>query len=114
MKVFFTLLGIALLAALFWVAFALWSGIYSVYSYPPGREAAYPDGATLLVERDTREPMFNSPNAKPLPPPQQSGKGRITFGPVPKPMRPVARRIVVRFPFIRWAYEKSLEPVPAP
>lgn len=90
-----------------WVAFALWSGIYSIYTFPPGKE--HPEGATLLVSRDEWEPMFNSPAYKP--PPRDPGKTKgVSLGSIPKLRRPLARRTIVALPYIEWAYKKSLEP----
>ena len=95
-------------AAAFWVIFALWSGIYSVYSYPPSN--THPDGATLHVTREQGEPTFNSPDY--LPPAvkkEEKGSGGLGFGTMPKGRRPVEMRTVVELPFIEWAYHKSLE-----
>jgi hypothetical protein len=90
-----------------WVGFALWTGIYSVYSYPPGRQ--YPDGVTLLVSREEKEPVFNSPNyVAPREAPKESSGG-MSFESQPKAKRPPEKRTIIRLPYIEWAYEKSLE-----
>jgi hypothetical protein len=90
-----------------WVVFALWSGIYSVYSFPPSKE--HPDGATLLVSRDEWEPMFNSPQYRA--PVREAGKTQgVTLGSAPKLRRPLERRTIVTLPYVEWAYKKSLEP----
>ena len=91
-----------------WVAFALWTGIYSVYSFPPGEE--YPDGATLLVSRDPGEPMWNSPDVpQPKKKPQARPGSGIGFSAPEKPRRPLANRIIAELPYIEWTYKKSLE-----
>ena len=92
-----------------WFGFALWTGIYSVYSYPP-QSTAYPDGATLIVSRDPGEPTWNSPDAPPPAPPRQPQKKRgIGFGAAPKPTRPLVDRTILELPYIEWAYKRSLE-----
>jgi len=108
-------LGLVGLGLIIWLAFALWTGIYSVYSYPP-ESAAYAEGATLIVSRDPGEPLWNSPDAPPPAPPRQPQKTRgIGFGTRPKPTRPIADRTILELPFIEWAYKKSLErEVPGP
>jgi hypothetical protein len=103
----FILAFVIVLAGAFWVAFALWTGIYSVYSYPPSR--VHPDGVTLLVTREAGEPIFNSPDY--VPPQAASGeqsKG-TGFQSIPKGRRTVEKRTIVELPYIDWAYEKSLE-----
>jgi len=95
-----------------WVAFALWTGIYSVYTYPPGKD--YPEGVTYLVSREEGEPMFNSPEwAAPKPPERVEGEGSggIKFdSPIRAKKKPVATRIIVELPYIDWAYQQSLKP----
>ena len=93
-------------AVLFWFAFAIWTGLYSVYTLPPSK--ANPEGATLIVSRDEGEPMFNSPQYKP-PPKKQEKAGGIGFGSMPRPKRPFEQRTIVELPYIDWAYQKSLE-----
>jgi hypothetical protein len=105
-KTFYFLLFVAF-AATIWSAFALWTGIYSVYTLPPSRES--PDGATLLVSRDEGEPMFNSPHYTP-PVKKPGARSGLGFASVAKPKRPLEQRTIVRFPYIDWAYKKSLEP----
>ena len=105
-KTFYLLLFVAFGAAI-WCAFALWTGIYSIYTIPPSREN--PDGATLLVAREDEEPLFNSPHYTPplKKPSVQSGLGFTT---VQRPKRPLEQRTIVKLPYIDWAYKKSLEP----
>jgi hypothetical protein len=107
LKWLFILAFIVAIAGAFWVAFALWTGIYTVYTYPPSK--AYPDGVTFLLQRDEGEPMFNSPAYVPpakkaAPPP-----GTMTFESMPKAKRPVEKRTIIKLPYIEWAYEKSME-----
>jgi hypothetical protein len=105
-KLFYFLIFVAFSLGI-WCAFALWTGIYSIYTYPPSRES--PDGATLLVTREEGEPMFNSPHYTPpiQKPTAQSGIG---FTAVRKAKQPLAERTIVRLPYIEWTYKKSLEP----
>jgi hypothetical protein len=105
-KLFYLVLLVALGIGI-WVGFALWTGLYSVYSYPPSVE--HPDGLTLLISRDAGEPAFNSPDAKKPPkkkPPKTTGIG---FSAPIKSGRPVEIRTIAKLPYIKWAYEKSLE-----
>lgn len=103
------LLGLVAAGLLIWFGFALWTGIYSIYSYPP-ESPEYADGATLIVSRDPGEPTWNSPDAPPPAPPSQPRKTRgIGFGASPKPTRPIANRVILELPYIEWAYKKSLE-----
>jgi hypothetical protein len=103
------LIGLVALGLVIWFAFALWTGIYSVYSYPPN-SSEYAEGATLVVSRDPGEPMWNSPDAPPPGRPNQPRKTRGNgFGPAPKPTRPIANRTILELPYIEWAYKKSLE-----
>jgi hypothetical protein len=90
-----------------WVAFALWAGIYSIYTFPPSKD--HPDGATMLVSRDEWEPMFNSPQyrAPARDPAKTSG---VSLGSAPKLRRPLERRTIVTLPYIDWAYQRSLQP----
>jgi len=94
------------LAVVFWFSFALWTGIYSVYSFPPS--AQHPEGATLIVARDEGEPMFNSPQFTPPPVKQTQRRGSITFTPESTKKRPLELRTIVELPYIQWAYERSL------
>jgi len=105
-KLFYLVLLVALGLGI-WVGFALWTGIYSVYSYPPSVE--HPDGTTLLVSRDPGEPMFNSPDAKKPPKKKPQKTTGIGFAPPIKPVRPLDIRTIATLPYIKWAYEKSLE-----
>jgi len=99
---------IVLVAALFWGVFAIWTGIYSVYSLPPSN--LYPDGTTLIVEREQGEPMFNSPDYKPAPVKAEPKEGGLKFGTVKKPPKPLEDRTILELPYVEWAYKKSLEP----
>jgi hypothetical protein len=92
----------------FWVVFALWTGIYSVYSYPPSK--AHPEGLTLLVSRDKGEPMFNSPDYAPPKNAPSEGSGGMSFESMPKSKRSPEIRSIAKLPYIEWAYKKSLEP----
>jgi hypothetical protein len=100
------ILIIAIAAVSFWFLFAIWTGLYAVYSIPPSK--ANPDGATLIVSRDEGEPMFDSPQYKP--PPKEKSSGGIVFAPQEKPRRSLEQRTIVELPYVDWAYRKSLEP----
>ena len=100
-------LVIASAAVLFWFAFAIWTGLYSIYSIPPS--PTEPDGSTLIVAREEGEPMFNSPQYK-APPRKAEQTGGIGFGSVNRAKRPLDQRTIVELPYIEWAYQKSLEP----
>lgn len=113
LKRLFILALVVFLCLVVWTGFAIWSGTYSIYTYPPSR--ANPEGVTLLISRETREPMFNSPQYIPpkrKPEPKKEGVG---FGQVDiKSVKPVESRIVsyfwidLAFPYLEWAYEESL------
>lgn len=100
------LLLIIIVSVSLWLVFALWTGIYSVYTYPPSKE--HPDGASLLVTREAGEPVFNSPAYAPPPPKPITPGGGITFSTPQKSKRPISARIIVELPYIDWAYRKSL------
>jgi len=102
-------LVIVSLAVLFWFAFAIWTGLYSIYSIPPSKDD--PDGSTLIVAREEGEPMFNSPQYKP-PPKKAEPSGGIGFGTTPHARRPLDQRTIVELPYVEWAYQKSLESPP--
>jgi hypothetical protein len=108
LKRLFILVLVAAICAVIWFAFGIWSGMYSVYSFPPSKE--HPDGATLIVKREGREPAFNSPDVKLLPPPPKEKPSGLTFETTPKIVRPVSERTILELPYIEWAYRKSLEP----
>jgi hypothetical protein len=108
-KLFYLVLIVAVGAGI-WVGFGLWTGIYSVYSYPPSEE--HPEGLTMLVRREPGEPMFNSPDAKKAPKKKPSKSSGIGFAPPVKSARPLEKRTIAEFPYIKWAYEKSLEEPP--
>ena len=103
----FIFLSIIAIAILFWMGFALWTGIYSVYSIPPGKE--YADGVTIIVTRQDGEPTFNSPDYK-EPPKEISKETGIGFGKPTMRKKPLVMVTIVELPFIEWAYKKSLEP----
>lgn len=94
-------------ALVFWVIFALWVGLYSVYSYPPSKD--YPGGATFIISRDDWEPAFNSPDFE-APPRKEAPKSGIGFAKAPKAKQTVEERSIFKLPYIEWAYKKSLEP----
>ena len=102
------LLVVVAVLLLGWVAFALWTGMYSLYSFPPSGE--YPEGTTLLVHREPGEPMFNSPQYIPPKPKEDPSGGIFKFAPSTRPKRPLELRTIVELPFMEWAYNKSLEP----
>lgn len=105
----FAIIALVLAACLaFWVIFALWTGIYSVYSYPPSKQ--YPEGLTLLVSRDEGEPAFNSPDYVPPKAAPSDKSGGMSFGSMPRSKRPLGIRTIAKLPYIEWAYKKSLEP----
>lgn len=106
-RLFMLILVIALGAGL-WVSFALWSGMYSVYSYPPS--AKHPEGATLLIERAEREPMFNSPDHVTPPPPPRDKSVGLGFSSGSVRPKPIEKRTILELPYIEQAYKKSLEP----
>jgi hypothetical protein len=108
LKRLFVLIVVAALCTVIWFSFAVWTGIYSVYTLPPSTDN--PDGTTLIVSREEGEPMFNSPNAKIPPPPPKEKSSGLTFGTARKPHRPLRDRTVLELPYIDWAYQKSLEP----
>ena len=98
---------ILVICVVFWVGFALWTGIYSVYSYPPSKQ--HPEGVTLLISRDEKEPMFNSPDyVAPKEKPAESSGG-MSFQSIPKAKRDPEARTIAKLPYIEWAYQKSLE-----
>lgn len=100
-----------LILAIGWFAFGLWSGMYSIYSYPPSE--GKDDGRTLIITRDGGERTWNSPAApKPTPKKEVKGEG-LQFGTLKKPPRPVEQRIILELPYVEWAYRKSLMPVAA-
>jgi len=96
-----------LLAGCFWFVFALWTGIYAVYSIPPTHEE--PDGVTYIVSREEDEPIFNSPQYAAPERKAEPQSGVIQFSRVPKPKKSIQDRVIVELPYIAWAYEKSIE-----
>jgi hypothetical protein len=96
-----------LLAGVFWLVFALWTGIYSVYSVPPSHED--PDGATYIVTREEDEPVFNSPQYVAPPKKPEPESSMIRFAKAPTVKKPILERTIFQLPYIAWAYEKSLE-----
>lgn len=107
-KRLFVLLLLVALAGIFWLVFALWTGMYSVYSIPPSDDL--PDGVTLIVSRDPGEPTFNSPDVKAPPPKPRERESGLRFAPARKPARALKDRTILELPYVAWAYEKSLEP----
>ena len=107
MKKFLIFLLVVVILVCGWFAFGLWIGLYSIYSYPPS--ADHPDGATLLVSREQWEPMFNSPDYKAPPRKEATNQGSIRFGSSAVAKKPVSVRTIVEFPYVEWAYKKSLE-----
>lgn len=107
-KVISWILVIVAAGIVLWVVFALWTGIYSVYSIPPSKEL--PKGVTYLVARDEREPLFNSPDYKPPVRKVEPRPGALGMRGIDNRKRPIATRVVVELPYIEWAYKKSLEP----
>jgi hypothetical protein len=107
MKKLSIVLVLVIVGVSLWFVFGLLVGIYSVYTYPPSKE--HPEGATLIVSRDEWEPMFNSPDYRAPERKQSTNQGSITFAKPAAPRRPIAVRTVVEFPYIEWAYRKSLE-----
>jgi hypothetical protein len=109
LKYVLTLALLLLVIAIAWFAFGLWSGMYSIYSYPP--TAGKDDGRTLIITRDAGERTWNSPDApKPAPKKEEKGGG-LQFGTLKKPPRPAEERIILKLPYVEWAYRKSLMPV---
>lgn len=108
MKFFLTLLTIVVVGTVIWFAFALWVGLYSVYSYPPSKE--HPDGVTLIVNREEGEPTFNSPAYVPEQPKPTEPHSGIGFESSKRNRRPPELRTVMELPYIEWAYKKSLPP----
>jgi len=92
-----------------WTSFAVWAGLYSVYSYPLSED--HPEGATLIIKREEKEPMFNSPDYIPVREKRRSADGKpgIGFGTVEfAKMKPLSIRTVFTLPYVDWAYRKSL------
>ena len=106
-KKFLIFLLIVAVLAIIWFTFALLTGIYSVYSYPPS--LANPDGATLIVSREEDEPTFNSPDYVPPKENKKKEKGGIRFGSKKIKTQPVETRIIVKLPYIDWAYKQSID-----
>lgn len=102
------IIAVLLAAVVFWFGFALWTGIYSLYSYPPSRDD--PDGRTLIVSREEGEPMFNSPSYTPPPKKEEPKSGVFNFEGQMRKKKAIDTRIIVELPYIEWAYKKSLQP----
>jgi hypothetical protein len=109
-KLFYLLLILAG-GTLIWFVFAVWVGLYSIYSYPPSND--HPEGVTLIVSRESDEPMFNSPDYRQPKKKAEPKKDGISFAPLPKGKRPIERRTIIELPYIEWTYKKSLEQPPA-
>jgi hypothetical protein len=106
MKKLLVFLIVIAFAALFWVGFGLWAGLYAFYSIPPSEKA--PDGKTLLVSRDENEPMFDSPDYVPPPPKPVENTGMFKFQ-SGRTKKPLEVRTIVELPYVEMAYKKSLE-----
>ena len=106
MKKLFVLLLVVVVGTCIWFAFGLWTGIYSIYSYPPSKE--HPDGATLIVSRAEWEPMFNSPEYQP-PKREPKPQGTYSFERARVAPRPISARTIVELPYIECAYKKSIQ-----
>ena len=105
-KRLFVLILIIAIGVGLWVWFGLWSGLYSIYSYPPSTK--HPKGSTLLIERAEREPVFNSPDrAIPPPPPREKGAG-LGFSSGSIRPKPVEQRPMVELPYLEWSYTMAL------
>jgi len=90
-----------------WFAFGIWSGMYSVYSYPPSKDDL--EGSTLIIKRDDGEPMYNSPHYKPPKEKPQEKKTGLGFGKLKfKSMKPIQARTILKLPYVEWAYNQSL------
>ncbi len=106
-KKLFYLILIAATGVLLWFAFAVWIGLYSIYSFPPTKD--HPKGSTLIIHRSEWEPMFNSPQY--VAPPRTEQKQGMGWSPSSnRPKAPLNMRTIVELPYIDWAYKKSLEP----
>ncbi len=105
-KKFFIFLLIVAVLVTIWFVFALLTGIYSIYSYPPS--LANPDGATLIVSREENEPTFNSPDYVPPKENKKKEKGGIRFGSGKIKKQSIETRIIVKLPYIEWAYRQSI------
>ena len=78
-----------------------------MYSYPPS--LANPDGATLIVSREEDEPTFNSPDYVPPKENKEKEKGGLRFGSRKIKKQPVETRIIVKLPYLDWAYKQSID-----
>lgn len=106
-KLFYLILIVASGVAI-WFAFAIWVGLYSIYSFPPSKE--HPIGATLIIQHDEWEPMFNSPDYK-APKRDEPERGGMGWSKsTNRPKRPIPLRTIVELPYIEWAYKQSLQP----
>ena len=107
-KLFYVILIVAFGVA-FWFGFAIWIGLYSIYSFPPSKE--HPKGTTLIIKRDEWEPTFNSPDYKAPVRTDEGDKGSIGWSrSTNRPRPPLPLRTIVKLPYIEWAYKKSLQP----
>lgn len=107
-KKFLFVVIVLFLAIVFWFGFALWTGIYSLYSYPPS--AQHPEGTTLVISREAGEPTYNSPDYRPPPKKEEPKSGGIVFSTPMRSKHSPETRIIVELPYLEWAYKKSLEP----
>ncbi len=91
---FFLIAAILIAGALFYFLFGL-------YTVPP--IGAFPQGATVIVRRAPGEPFFRSPDGDCL---RAQGYVSLLCRAVALARAPTDR-IVVRLPFLRWAYLAS-------
>ena len=92
------LLGALAAAALFLVCFRAFCGFYTIQ--PIG---ALPEGRTLIVWRGEGEPFFNSPDATCL---ERVGGVSLLCRALSMAQAPTDR-IVMRLPYMEWAYLAS-------
>ena len=85
-------------SGLFALSFYLLCGFYSIQ--PIG---AMPDGATVIVWRESGEPFFNSPDAMCL---ERMGSVSLMCRGIAMAKGP-ADRILLRLPYMEWAYSLS-------
>ena len=105
-KKFIGFLLFILFSGVFWMLFALWTGIYSVYSIPPTHDD--PDGVTYIVSREEGEPLFNSPQYVPPEKKVEPQTGIVRFSRATRQKKPIVDRTILQLPYFAWAYEKSI------
>ncbi|MFN0158804.1 MAG: hypothetical protein ACKVRP_12125 [Bacteroidota bacterium] len=107
MKAILWLVIVVVIGSLVWAALGIWTGFYSLYSFPPSKE--YKNGLTFLISRESTEPAFNSPDYTAPPRKDDKRKSGIGFADIKKTKRPILSRVVVKLPYMPWAYRKSVE-----